>query len=65
MYIVHPELFKIEQADIIVDCDKEPGKTFANFNKNGQVSVVVDVKRKKFLKIISKMLKDLDNIKLS
>ncbi|MBQ8909080.1 MAG: nucleoside hydrolase [Clostridia bacterium] len=63
MYIVHPEFFKTKQADIAVDCDKEPGKTFAHFNKHGQVTVVVDAKRKKFLKTNTKMLKDLDNIR--
>ncbi|MBO5395215.1 MAG: nucleoside hydrolase [Clostridia bacterium] len=65
MYMVYPELFKIEQADIVVDCDKEPGKTFAHFNKKGQVSVVVDVKRKKFLKLIAKMIKSFDKIKFN
>jgi len=63
MYIVHPKFSKAKSADITVDCDKEPGKTFAHFNKKGNVKVVVDVKRKKFLKVLTKMLKDLSNLK--
>ncbi|MBQ8443735.1 MAG: nucleoside hydrolase [Clostridia bacterium] len=63
MYVVRPELFKTKQADISVDCDSEPGKTLAHFNKHGQVEVVIDVKRKKFLKITSKLLKELDDVR--
>lgn len=65
MYITHPKLFKTQQADIIVDCEKTPGKTFAHFNKKGQVTVVVDTKRKKFLNTMTKQLKSLDHIKFN
>lgn len=63
MYVAYPKLFITKKADLVVDCEKEPGKTFAHFNKNGQLTVVVDVKRKKFLKIMTKKLKALDYIK--
>lgn len=63
LYMVHPELFKTKTADLTVDCDKEPGKTFAHFNKHGGLTIVVDAKRKKVLKLLTKMLKSLDDIR--
>lgn len=63
LYMVQPNLFKAKAADITVDCEKEPGKIFAHFNKKGNVKVVVDAKRNKFLKLLTKMLKQFDNLK--
>lgn len=65
MYLAHPNLFKVKKADIVVDVKETPGKTLAHFNKKGQVTVVCDVKRKKFLKVIDKKLAEFDNFKFT
>lgn len=61
---VYPRLFKYKKINLTVNVDDEPGKTIANYDKNGQVSLAVAVKRNRFLKLMTKKLKELDHIKL-
>lgn len=63
MYLRYKSLFKCKRANVTVDTELEPGKTYVDFNKHGNVLITVGLKRKKFLKIITKKLKDFDNFK--
>lgn len=64
IYLTHPELFKVQKANVFVDTKRTPGKTYAKFRKDGHVSVTVGVKRRKFLKLISQKMKFFDDFKL-
>lgn len=64
LYLTHPHLFKVMTADLTVDTDEEPGKTFAYFHKKGNVKLMCGVNRKKFLKLLDKKLFEFDNFKL-
>lgn len=48
-YLKSPKIFELQRADIYVDMDKEPGKTYARFNKRGAINVVVGVNRDKYI----------------
>lgn len=48
-FIKNPRIFELQRADIFVDVDKEPGKTYAKFHKRGKISVVVGVNRDKYI----------------
>lgn len=62
--LTHPKYFKFEQVDVEVDTEDMPGKTYVKYNKKGNVSLVCDCKRKKFLKLLNKELQKLNHIKL-
>ncbi len=65
MYLRYPKLFKFLTADFMIDLEDMPGKTTGVFHKKGNIKIVCDVKRKKFLKIIMQKLKQFDNFKLN
>lgn len=44
-----PKMFQFQRAEIFVDVDQTPGKTYARFNKRGNVNVVVGLDRQKYL----------------
>ncbi len=48
-FIKNPKLFAIQRADIYVDIDKEPGKTYARFTKYGAIDIVVGLNREKYI----------------
>lgn len=62
--LTHPELFKTRQVDVVVDLELTPGKTFVTYNKKGNVALVTDAKRKKFMKLLLSELKKLNHIKI-
>lgn len=64
VYLKHPEYFKYLVADMIVDTDEAPGKTFAFFHKNGNMKILNKANRKKFIKFLMNRLKKFDNFKL-
>ena len=64
LYLTHPKFFKMLTTDLTVDTDEEPGKTFAYVRKEGNVKIMWEVKRKKFLKLLDKKLSKFDNFKL-
>lgn len=59
-----PNLFKTVKCDIKVDTFEEPGKTYMNFNDNGNIDMAIEVNRKKLLKLIYKKIKKLNNLKI-
>ena len=63
--LTYPKLFKTKKINISVDIDETPGKTFVNYNNKGNVALVTDVKRNKFLKLLRKDLEKLNHIKLN
>lgn len=63
--LIYPELFKTAQIDLTVDTEEVPGKTIGVYDKQGNVTLVTDAKRKKFLKVLDKDLKELNGIKLN
>ncbi len=64
-YLIYPELFKTEKVDISVDVKDYPGKTIATPNPDGQVDLVIDVDREKFLKLLDEKLEKFNEIKLN
>ena len=64
LFLTNPRLFKCKKIEIEVDTKDEPGKTFVTFNKKGHILMTVSVKRKKFLKLMTKKLHEFDNFKL-
>ncbi len=62
--LTYPNLFSTRAVDVVVDLDEAPGKTIVSYNDNGNVTLVTDVKRKKFLKLLTKELIKLNDIKL-
>lgn len=63
-YLTYPKLYKTKRAFIEVDTEKSVGKTIAHYDRKGNFKIVVGLKRKKFIKLLFKKLKNMDNIKL-
>lgn len=63
--LTHPRLFKTIRADIELDTKNQVGRTISHPNKHGQFKVVVDLKRKKFIKLMMKKLKEMSKIKIT
>ena len=63
--LIYPEIFKTEKVNVTVDLDDVPGKTFVEFTSNGNVDLVTDLDRDKFLKILDKDLENLNFVKLN
>ena len=61
--LVYPEIFTFKMADLSVDLEETPGKTFVDFNENGKVVFMADVDREKFLSLLITNLKLADDIK--
>ncbi len=62
--LTHPNLFMSRKVDVKVDLDETPGKTIVSYNDKGNVTLITDVKRNKFLKLLSKELLKLNHIKI-
>ncbi len=62
--LVYPEIFKTEKVFVTVDLNGVPGKTWVEFNKDGNVDLVTDLDREKFLKILDQDLDNLSHVKL-
>ena len=63
--LVYPEIFKTEKVFVTVDLEDVPGKTWVEFNKNGNVDLVTDLDRDKFLKILDNDLENFNHVKLN
>lgn len=59
-FIKNPKIFALQKADIYVDIDKEPGKTYARFTKYGALDIVIGLNRDKY---ISEFFKAFNNVK--
>lgn len=62
-YLIRPDLFTCKRISMTVDLDETPGKTIVNYDKKGHILLTVAVKRKQFLNLYMKKLKELDYIK--
>ncbi len=58
--MLYPKLFKLVRTNIVVDCDKAPGKTVMDFDKNGKITYVMGLKRFAFQRKLFKMIKNID-----
>lgn len=63
--LVYPEIFKTEKVNVTVDLVDVPGKTWVEFTENGNVDLVTDLNREKFLEILDTDLENLNGIKLN
>ncbi len=63
-YLKHPKMFKTINADIFVDLQKDLGKTYARFHKEGKVKIIMDANRSKFMSKFFRGFKKLNNVKL-
>lgn len=64
MYLIRPEIFQTTKIQVEVDTNEAPGKTTVYFDDNGHVDLAIGVKREEFLKVLSKKLLELNNIKI-
>ncbi len=62
--LTYPKLFSTRKVDVVVDLEEAPGKTIVSYNDKGNITLVTDVNRKKFLKLLTKELMKLNDIKL-
>ena len=62
LLMLYPNLFKMVNTNIEVDCDKAPGKTVMDFDKNGKISYVIGVKRFRLMNKILKLIKNINYI---
>ena len=60
-YLTHPKLYKTKKAFIEVN---EKGKITAHDNRKGNFTIVVDVKRKKLMKMFFEKLREMSDIKI-
>ena len=63
--LVYPEIFKSEKVNVTVDLTDVPGKTWVEFTKDGNVDLITDLDREKFLKILDEDLEHLNGIELN
>lgn len=64
MYLIRPELFQTTKIKLEVDVNEAPGKTIVYFDDEGHIDLAIGVKREQFLKVLSKKLTELNNIKI-
>lgn len=60
-FVKNPKMFAFQKADVYVDIDKEPGKTYARFTKYGAIDIVVGLDRDKY---IAEFFKAFKNVKV-
>jgi len=63
-YLDDPSIFKTKKAFVSMDCNEHPGRARATFDKNGPITIIVDVNRKRFFKLLYKTLHKLDKFKM-
>lgn len=63
-YLDDPKIFKVKKAFVTMDCDQHPGRARATFDKNGTISIILDVNRKRFFKLMYKNFHKLDKFKM-
>ena len=61
--LVYPELFTTKKCHVQVDTQDALGKTTVEFCENGNVELVTDVDREKFVELLDKNLRNLNHIK--
>ena len=63
--LTHPELFTFERCSVAVNTTDAPGKTLVDFNENGNVQIVMDADREKFIEILDKEMEKFKDKKLN
>ena len=63
--LTHPELFTAYPCSVTVNLTDAPGKTLVDFHDGGNVSLVMDCDRPKFLKLLDDELEKMKDIKLN
>ncbi len=63
--LTHPELFKSEKCSVTVDLVDAPGKTLVDFNGTGNVELVMDCNRDKFIEVLNSELEKFKAKKLN
>ena len=63
--LTHPELFTAYPCSVSVNTTDAPGKTLVDFHDGGNVSLVMDCDRPKFLKLLDDELEKMKHIKLN
>ncbi len=63
--LTHPELFTSHKCSVTVDLIDAPGKTLVDFNGTGNVELVMDCNRPKFIDVLNSELEKFKDIKLN
>lgn len=63
--LIYPEMFTFETCSVTVNTTDAPGKTICDFNDNGNVKLVTNVDREKFINYLNEDLKELSHIKIN
>ena len=62
--LTHPEMITTVNATVTVNTTDAPGKTLVDFNRDGNVAIMTDIDRDKFLSILDSELYKMNNIKI-
>lgn len=61
---VYPQLFTAKKCKVTVDLDETPGKTLVEFCEDGNVELITEVDREKFVQLLDERLQKLSDIKV-
>ncbi len=62
--LAYPELFQTKKCNVSVDVNDTPGKTIVEFCEDGNVELVTEVDREKFIQLLDDNLQKLNHIKI-
>ncbi len=62
--LAYPELFRTQKCRVCVDTEEMPGKTTVQFCDDGNVELVTEVDREKFIALLDTQLQKLNHIKI-
>lgn len=61
-YLLHPRLFKTKSAFVDINFTDNPGKTYFNYSKYGNVKIVKKINKRRFIKTFFKHLDEIEKI---
>lgn len=64
-YLIDPKMFKAYRTNIDIDAKEFPGKTVMDFNKDGNVLILMSAKKNKSFNYLYKLIKSFDDFKFS
>lgn len=62
--LTHPDMVTTENATVTVNTTDAPGKTLVDFHKDGNVAIMTDIDREKFLSVLDSELYKMNNVKI-
>ena len=62
--LTHPDMVKTENAGVTVNTTDAPGKTIVDFRSDGNVAIMTDIDREKFLSVLDSELSKMNNVKI-